>query len=223
MVSSLAGCSINIPEFKGVKANNGNIIADFNIAKLNESQRSVDKLAVDENLINYISNTNAPMLTINQQWTYINNDLNTSKTIKVIEVNPDYYIIREGTEEIKYDRNMRIIDVIYPPNKDYEKHWVKYNFPMYVGKQWEYDAFFQQSSGGKLYKTHVTSEVISYSNVSVKAGVFKAYKIHEQMNSKWNMASSYYWYAPDVGAIVKSVPRSKIPMVSDIELTSYSK
>ena len=168
--------------------------------------------------------TNAPELKINQQWTYINNDLNSIKTIKVIEANANYYIIKEGDDEIKYDKNMKIMDIVYPINKDYEKHWARYNFPMYVGKQWEYEAYFKQISSDKLYKANVNSEVVSYGNVSVRAGVFKAYKIHEQMNSQRNMASSYYWYAPDVGVIIKSIPRSKIPMVSDIELRmSYTK
>jgi len=133
-----------------------------------------------------------------------------------------YYIIKENVDEVKYDKNMKVLDIVYPPNKDYEKHWVRYNFPMYVGKQWEYDAYFKRGGEDRLYKAHVNSEVISYGNVSVKAGVFKAYKIHEQMNSQRNMASSYYWYSPEVGAIVKVIPHSKIPMVSNLELISYT-
>lgn len=74
----------------------------------------------------------------------------------------------------------------------------------------------------ELHKTHVNCGIISYGNVSVKAGVFKAYKIYEQMNFEKIMASSYYWYAPDVGIIVKCIPRSLLPMVSDIELISYT-
>jgi hypothetical protein len=218
IVFSLIGCSFNVPEFKGVKATNGDIIANYDIAKSNDAPPSANKLIVENDQISNVQMTNAPVLKINQQWTYINNDLNTSKTIKVLEVNDSYYIIKEGVDEIKYDKNMKIIDIVYPPNKDYEKHWVKYNFPMYVGKQWEYDAYIMVKSEDKLYKAHVNSEVISYGNVSVKAGIFKAYKIFEQMIFQKIMALSYYWYAPDIGVIVKSVPRSKLPVVSDIEL-----
>jgi len=221
IVSSLMGCSINAPEFKNVKATNSNIIANFDVAKSNDTPPSVNKLIVENDQIGNIKITHAPVLKINQQWTYINNDLNSIKTIKVKEVRDSYYIIKEGDEEIRYDKNMKIIDIIYPPNKDYEKHWFRYNFPMYVGKKWEYDAYFMVKSEDKLYKAHVNSEIISYGNVSVKAGIFKAYKIYEQMNFQKTMASSYYWYAPDIGMIVKSIPRS-IPVVSDIELISYT-
>jgi len=220
---SLIGCTMNSPELKSVKGSNGKIAVNYNIAKLNDTPPSANKIVVEKDQIDDALKTKAPVLKINQQWTYFNHDLNTTKTMIVKEANTDYYIIEDGTDEIKYDKNMKIIDIIHPSSKDHEKHWVKYNFPMYVGKQWEYEAYFKHSSSDKLYKALVNSEVISYGNVSVKAGMFKAFKIHEQVNYQSNLASSYYWYAPEVGVIIKSVPRSKISMVPDIELISYTK
>jgi len=217
------GCSLNVPELKSVRAVNGGITADYNVSSLDEIPPSSVKVTSSSDEVKDVFKVDAPTLEVNQQWTYLVNDLNLTKTIKVLEANADYYIIKEDFDEVKYDKKMRIMDVVYPPNKSYDKHWVKYNFPIYVGKNWEYDAYIKRESTGKIYKARINSEVVSYGNVSVKAGVFKSFKINEQVNILNSVSSSFYWYAPEVGLIIKSKPRSRLSFVQDIELSSYTK
>jgi hypothetical protein len=217
------GCSLNVPELKSVRTVNGGITADYNVSSLDEIPPSSAKITSSSDEVKDVFKVDAPTLEANQQWTYLINDLNLTKTIKVLEAKHDYYIIKEFDDEVKYDKKMRILDVVYPPNKSYDKHWIKYNFPMYVGKNWEYDAYVKRECTGIIYKVHINSEVVSYGNVSVKAGVFKAFKINEQVNVLKSVSSSFYWYAPEVGSIIKTMPRSRLSFVQDIELISYTK
>jgi hypothetical protein len=223
---SLLGCSFAMPEYTGTKADNGRLVNSFSLPTLNDTTPADKKLVIEDGNIANLQKTNAPKLRTNQQWSYYDNDLNAVKVTKVMESAADYYIIAEEGVKIKYYKNLKIIENISSPGGEDNSYLDRYHFPMYVGKQWEYDLSLDQNAfkvSGKSEgsKAHVTCEIISYDDVTVKAGIFRAYKIYEQVNSKNKMASSYYWYSPEVGAIIKSVPRSEIRLISDIELISY--
>lgn len=227
-VCGLLGCSFTMPEYTGTKAGNGRLVSNFNLPTINDATPADKKSIIEDDNIATLQKTNAPALRLNQQWTYYDNDLNAVKAMNVVESTADYYIIAEDDVRVKYDKNLKIIENISSPGKINDNNWDRYHFPMYIGRQWEYEVAikpsdFKISSDHEVRKVNVTCEVISYSDISVKAGIFKAYKIHEQMNFKSKMASSYYWYSPEIGAIIKSVPRSEIRLISDMELISYSK
>lgn len=217
----LTGCAANIPEFNGLQVEHGNILADYTVAKSIESPISSNKIITANVITSDSPVTNAPHFKVNQEWVYINKDINSTRTIKILEVNSDDYLIKEDYQQIRYDKNMNRIEVVYPPSETHEKTNQYYKFPLFIGQTWEYDGIFKESNT-KLHKYHVNCEVISYGRVSVKAGEFNAYKIHEQINAQYQMVSSFYWYSPDVSAIIKVSPRASRSPKSNIELISYT-
>lgn len=120
------------------------------------------------------------------------------------------------------DRDGNEITSWRPLNPLVGQKWL--DFPLSVGKTWE----TRFTSTGGSYINYFT--VLSYEEVTVPAGTFKAFKIQEhQMAARGSYGVRYFWYAPEVGYYVKrqwAPDESSSPYywqsVRDYELVSVS-
>ena len=215
----LSGCSGKEGKMR-VRADNDHVTAGYTRTYEEVTPTTIAKKPNNE--IEPLDKTNPPTYRVNQKWIY--KDANNMEFYRhVIEVGHDYYIIRYKNREIKYDKNLDVVAVLFPPDAVKRKHDADYHFPLYVGKTWDYDTDIRPRNG-KIYTVHVTNEVKSFGEITVAAGQFKAYKIYQQVNVGNVYDTSYYWYAPDVGAIIKRTYRSRLAAPwADSELVSFSK
>jgi hypothetical protein len=103
--------------------------------------------------------------------------------------------------------------------------WRYWDFPLTVGKTWGFSGkgFAWGLLGGvKLYTARCKVE--AYENVTVRAGIFKAFKISRTWNRyQVNVESTDYsdmlWFAPEVKTTVKF---ASLPLGKSWELVSYS-
>ncbi len=216
------GCSSDTTRAVLVRASNENVaaFAGYGI-KYGEPDQPTAKIPIDNNVANATMITDAPVYRLNQNWKYRNaNNHVWDRT--VTETGSNYYIVSEEISETQYDKNLNIIKMVYA-GSTIRRPWAIFNFPLYVGKSWDFDTDVK-SSDGKLHNVHVSNSVVSYGDVHVEAGSFKAYRIYQQVNAGRRIESFFYWYAPEVGTFVKRTARSSGPMPSsDFELVSYSK
>ncbi len=85
-----------------------------------------------------------------------------------------------------------------------------FNFPLTIGKQWK-DAYQRERVDWHqpaIYDLHETFEVLSWEDVEVRAGKFKALKLEYKMTVIRPAGALYesrgwYWYSPEVRNFVK--------------------
>ena len=85
---------------------------------------------------------------------------------------------------------------------EYEPDSGFYSFPMKVGKTWR--ATYTVREGQDEYEEWAEREVAAYERVTVPAGAFMAFRVSITAASYDNFDETY-WYAPDVGYVVKLV------------------
>lgn len=86
--------------------------------------------------------------------------------------------------------------------KEYDPNNGFYSFPMAVGKTWR--ATYTVQEGQDQYEEWVEREVAAYEQVTVPAGTFMAFRVSITAAS-YDGFDETYWYAPDVGYVVKFV------------------
>ena len=82
------------------------------------------------------------------------------------------------------------------------------NFPLRVGKSWR-DRYQSISVDGETWTYRDKYKIMGIEKVNTPAGIFQAFKIRRTqkiIESPGNGGIEYYWYAPDVKAIVLSKP-----------------
>ncbi len=86
------------------------------------------------------------------------------------------------------------------PNKDW---------PLEVGKKWRYKSEAPNGEGDRM-TTKQDAEVISYGDVTVKAGIFKAFKIvytgtirNHKYSKTGGPLNDVWWYAPALKSYIK--------------------
>ena len=99
------------------------------------------------------------------------------------------------------------------------------NWPLHVGKKWKYESEWENNEGTKG-KTSQDVEVVSFEELNVMAGKFKAYKIEYKgivTNSRGfkGEMTDIWWYAPDLKTYIKHVNEDGYGVYTN-ELTSYS-
>jgi hypothetical protein len=97
------------------------------------------------------------------------------------------------------------------------------SFPITVGKKWDGQYEGYRADNGNAWKSTVSCEAKAFETIKVPAGEFEAYRI--QCADSWDafpfhgVSDSTAWYAPKLGAVVKSVNPSQSDF--DYELVSY--
>lgn len=99
------------------------------------------------------------------------------------------------------------------------------NWPLKVGKKWKYESEWENNEG-TTGKTSQDVEVVSFKELSVMAGTFKAYKIEYKgivTNSRGfkGEMTDIWWYAPELKTYIKHVNKDGYGLYTN-ELTSYS-
>ncbi|MCB0373233.1 MAG: hypothetical protein KDD31_09515, partial [Muricauda sp.] len=99
------------------------------------------------------------------------------------------------------------------------------NWPLQVGKKWKYVSEWENNEG-TTGKTSQDVEVVSFEELSVMAGTFKAYKIEYKgivTNSRGfkGEMTDIWWYAPALKTYIKHANYDGYGEYTN-ELTSYS-
>lgn len=99
------------------------------------------------------------------------------------------------------------------------------NWPLQVGKKWKYESEWENNEG-TTGKTSQDAEIVSFENMNVVAGTFKAYKIVYKgivTNSRGfkGEMTDIWWYAPELKTYIKHVNEDGYGVYTN-ELTSYS-
>ena len=99
------------------------------------------------------------------------------------------------------------------------------NWPLQVGKKWKYESEWENNEG-TTGKTSQDVEVVSFEELNVMAGTFKAYKIEYKgivTNSRGfkGEMTDIWWYAPELKTYIKHVNKDGYGLYTN-ELTSYS-
>ncbi|HTK90816.1 MAG TPA: hypothetical protein VL948_11225 [Verrucomicrobiae bacterium] len=100
--------------------------------------------------------------------------------------------------------------------------WRLYDFPLQVGKSWNFSA--QGYFRGQVQQYDVAVKIAKYEDVKTKAGTFKAFKMERSWRggrapntSTWSDA---VWFAPGVKSVVKFTSMNQ--NATEFDLTSYS-
>lgn len=97
-------------------------------------------------------------------------------------------------------------------------------FPLQIGKKWQGEYEGYRAANGTHWKSHVSCEAKAFEPVKVAAGEFEAY--HIECEDAWEstpfhgFSHSVSWYAPKLGAVVKSTNTSQSEF--DFELAGYN-
>ncbi len=145
--------------------------------------------------------------------------------IYVVEVAKGFYKKGIEVKTLQSKVNISSYGQRIVPTADWDWH---FDFPLYIGKKWEKKVSGLNSAGTKknyLYRYRV----LSFEDVAVLAGKFKAFKIERQqstLSQKGGSVITYLWYSPEVKREVLfrhgSVSGNWQVTVRDYELISFT-
>ncbi len=116
----------------------------------------------------------------------------------------------------RYDADLNLYDTRLENGnvrKTFEPHIFRYKFPLYVGSRWtgQYVSVFSMKLGETTptpNKTAISTscEVLCIERITVRAGSFETFKISCELDEEdeSDLTRRTYWYAPAVGATVRS-------------------
>jgi len=172
-----------------------------------------------------------PVWNVGDYWVFQYNDKNWWSH-KVVRIESDLYIIQNLNDRYTYGYDTKSLNLKVYIDSEGKKvipqteSGLSYDFPLYVGKKWSkmlQGVLTDNREQDYLY----TFQVMSFEEVIVRAGVFKAFKISCERNriGSGDTAISYVWYSPEVRNIVKfkfvtSYGNRRIK-ARDYELTTY--
>jgi len=152
---------------------------------------------------------------------------------KVVKVDDTHYIAESPYDFEKYcydKKNLQDVAYINTEGKKVQGFyggWRYYEFPLFVGKKWSRRTSAPPEGDATDINYLHEYFVVAYENVTVPAGVFKAYKIQY---TQTNPRSFYFgrvdiWYSPEVKNYVKleldKNTRDFWKNFKDEELTSF--
>jgi hypothetical protein len=128
----------------------------------------------------------------------------------VVRVESKLYFVKNPKDRYAYGYDTKSLHLkvyIDPEGKKVipqTESGLSYDFPLYVGKTWSkmlQGVLTDNREQDYLY----TFQVISFEDVILRTGVFKAFKIScvRNMIGSGNTATCYVWYSPEVKNIVK--------------------
>jgi len=141
---------------------------------------------------------------VGEQWEY------TWKTTAGEEIRGEG---KDLKEVVNYKKGLGFLygkDTVQITNPSLEKSATPYrDWPLEVGKKWRYESESANNEGDKI-TTNQDVEVISYGDVTVKAGTFKAYKIvytgmvrNHKYSKTGGLSNDVWWYAPALKSYIK--------------------
>lgn len=119
----------------------------------------------------------------------------------VIVLGKRYYYDKDWVLRKVVERDGNVITKPQPLEPLIEEKWLP--FPLSVGQTWESERYMGDFFG-RVGRYKIFFDILSYEEVDVPAGKFKAFKIKEYQllrGGTWGVI--YYWYAPEVGFYVK--------------------
>jgi hypothetical protein len=151
----------------------------------------------------------APIWKVGDSWRYIYDNkkeweykvlgVEDFKNTKIYVVEDRYGFYKKGfdirTFQLKVDISPDGKETV--PMTDWVWH---YDFPLYVGKKWK-KMVRGESAQGNARDYVYTYKVLSFEDVTVPAGTFKAFKIEREQRSMVNLSNTfviYLWYSPEV-------------------------
>jgi hypothetical protein len=155
----------------------------------------------------------APIWGIGDTWRYrYANKIEWQYTVEKTEGN--LYIVedRYGVEKPCFDkRTLELKFFLTPQGKKVTSQTVWYygiycDFPIYVGKKWGKMVSGKDTGGMSMDYLH-EFKVLSFEEVTVPAGTFKAFKIEFSKTVAARTSSvirQYFWFSPEVKTIIKS-------------------
>ncbi|MGC2062269.1 MAG: hypothetical protein WA610_04770 [Thermodesulfovibrionales bacterium] len=153
-----------------------------------------------------------PKLTKGDRWDYKRRD----KTIiyEFMEEKDGQLIFQVGWEGRKIFKELRTpeLNFLKGPAETCTPYRGPFNFPLYVGKKWEYthssSKYLESSGTGESRTIDSRLKVVSYEQIKVPAGTLWAFKIEENRVARGSKSPrGYYtthWYSPEVKNTVKS-------------------
>ncbi len=97
------------------------------------------------------------------------------------------------------------------------------DFPLKVGKKWDQTTTLREVSTGLLRTASNSFSIVAFEEVTVTAGIFRAFKIRlfqHYLDTPWS-GSCDMWWSPDVKNFIKRSVYT-IKWFDDFELVSYS-
>ncbi len=114
-----------------------------------------------------------------------------------------FLIQEDGSQEKKesiFTRDLSTKVRPYPP-ATYKPHSYFLQFPMKNGSSWR--GLFEQDSSGRVQNRTRNAEVVGYGDITLPAGVFKAYEIRatNQLSTANRPAMEKYFYCPALSIV----------------------
>jgi hypothetical protein len=138
-----------------------------------------------------------------KEWEYNVLGIEEFKNSKIYVVEDRYGVYKKGFDV----RTLQFMVDIGPDGKKIVPmtDWTfSYDFPLYVGKKWEYMVRGKDTNSVPKDYLYIY-KVLSFENITVPAGTFKAFKIEREQRSFTQMSyiRSYRWFSPEVKREVK--------------------
>ena len=178
----------------------------------------------------------SPVLHVGESWRF-RNEYDKEWKYEVAKVEGDLYIIEgpdegelfaydKSTMDIKFqiDKGGKATQIIHSTTDLY------FDYPLYVGKKWEQmytlAPIHAKKHGVWAFSTILREyKCVSYEDVKVRAGTFKALKIRYRSTNITRGASGdgWIWYSPEMKRHIKAAFEGSYfaGMVSDYELVSF--
>jgi hypothetical protein len=166
----------------------------------------------------------APVWVVGDSWKWQTSE-NKVREHKVIRVDETHYIVESRADVNKqcYDKtNLAYVAYMNFEDKKIQVDTLSFNlpsylyagyeFPLFVGKEWSRRTSGRpEESAPDVNYRHEDADyrheydVLSYENVTVPAGNFKAYKIQYTQTNLGSSRSgkAYLWYSPEIKHLVK--------------------
>jgi hypothetical protein len=155
---------------------------------------------------------NAPVWNVGDSWKFQNSNKG-QWSYEVTKVEKDIYIIdvSKGNEIYGFDvKTLELkafsIDSRRRGLRPESEAGLFFDFPLYVGKKWGKMVSGQYADRSPTTYLH-EFRVLSLENITVSAGIFKAFKIEfiRKHFSTFGFVKGYIWYSPEAKNIIKSV------------------
>ena len=171
-----------------------------------------------------------PAVSVGDRWQFVVYDTVVSRvpnrTWLITSVDGDRLVGTENGQPLMLSRDLNIIDA--PRVRESNQRLLQ--FPLEVGKRWQYTSEWLFKPKGSKGTLAVQAAVVGYEPVEVPAGRFDAFKL--QATGELGGASpsntffagqttTTYWYAPAARAIVKSVHHNPYQGTTTVVLVDF--
>ena len=175
----------------------------------------------------------APVWNIGDKWTYKGATGKVWDTV-VVDIKGNSFIVRPGERRDLDGYEMKTLNWNFLIKEGGEKMEYRgpfksiFNFPIFVGKEWKYEAKSIPTGGSKEANFLNELKVERVEEVTVPAGTFKVYRIYYKQTHMPSTRNGWIclWYSPVVKMWIKREVEktsywAKVTWLQDTELISY--